>query len=379
MIRKYHIFISSTQDDLKNERIALTRLIWEMGYIPVCPGDFDITNEEDRRFIKRLIGDCDYFLALTAHKYGPPMDGSSGTEIEYVSAVKQGIPVIGLIIGEKARWKESKWDQDPAVVRALTDYKQRLQTHPHIFWTNSQDLKQKTREILTQEIFLNPRNGWTVGDSLAGPPAVNVMSRLIAENEDLKRQLLARDNAASPWKSTIKHTLSILAGHRITLSFFYSPGETWENTIKCRYLRLFHLLTPELYLGKTTAELSRFLGNILNPDLARVVRKDYPTPSNTIKKIMTDFHLLKLVHYTGNKNEEIWELSGYGKEVYTAYRMRQFDRNLKGSPNRQEEAASGEAHETAPDAEPKAKAKGRSAPKTQPAKLRGRPKQEKAK
>jgi hypothetical protein len=381
MTRKYHIFISSTPDDLKNERIALTRLIWEMGHIPVCLDDFDITNEDDRRVIKRLIGDCDYFLALTAHKYGPVVDGSSGTEMEYACAIKLGIPVLGLIIGEKARWKESKWEQDAALVSALDDYKRRLQAHPHIFWTNGQDLKQKAREILAQEMFLNTRNGWTVGDALAGPPAINVMSRLIAENEDLKRQLLARDTAASPWRTRIKHTLSMLAGHRTTLSFFYNPGETWENTIKCRYLKLFHLLTPELYLGKNAAELSRFLGNILNPDLTRAVRKDYPTPSNTIKKIMTDFHLLKLVHYTGNKNEETWELSGYGKDVYAAYRMRQFDRVLKAGLNRQSGSPAPEEPpaDAGSVAAPKAKDKTRDNAKTQPAKPRGRPRQTKAK
>jgi hypothetical protein len=55
MIQKFHVFISSTQDDLKNERISLTRLIWEMGHIPVCLDDFDISNE-----IKLLRGESDY-------------------------------------------------------------------------------------------------------------------------------------------------------------------------------------------------------------------------------------------------------------------------------------------------------------------------------
>jgi hypothetical protein len=361
MTRKYHVFISSTPDDLKNERTALTGLIWEMGHIPVNLGDFDIAQEDDRGFIKRMIGDCDYFLSLSAHKYGPLVDGVAGIEIEYASAVKQSVPVLGLIIGEKARWKESKYEQDAALIRALDDFKRQLQGHPHVFWTNGQDLRQKAREILTREMFMNPRNGWVVGDSLAGPPAVNVMSRLIAENEDLKRRVLVRSGTAAPWKSRMKHTLGILAGHRITLSFFYNPGETWENTIKCRYLRLFHLLVPELYLGKTTAELSRFLGNILNPDLSRLVRKDYPTPSNTIKKIMTDFNLLKLVHYTGSKSEEIWELSSYGKEVYTLYRLRQFNRNLKGGLPQVESAPDEE-----PNAPDKAKSSGRSRRKKEP-------------
>jgi hypothetical protein len=331
MARKYHVFISSTTDDLKNERHALNRLVWELGHIPVCLDTFDISNEEDQRMIKRIIGECDYFLSLAASHYGPQSDGVAGTEIEYTPAAKEGIPVIGLLISEKARWKKSKQDADPALISSMEEFKRRLQAHPHILWNNVVDLKQKAREVLTQEMFLNPRNGWTVGDLLPGPSAANVMGRLITENEEMKRQLLIRGSNVAQWQAKMKHTLGILAGNKITLSFYYSPGDNWENTIKCRYLRLFQLLVPELYLAKTTSELSRFLGNILNPDLSRTVRKDYPTPSNTIKKIMTDFNLLKLVHYSDGANDEVWELSGYGKELYALYRMGQIERGLKNA------------------------------------------------
>jgi len=112
-----------------------------------------------------------------------------------------------------------------------------------------------------------------------------------------------------------------------TLSFYYTPGENWENTRHFRYIRIFKLLIPELAIGKTTAEVSRFLGTVLNPDLDKPVRKDYPTPSNTIKKIMADLSMLKLVRCIkkseGSNEDEIWEITEYGKELYSAYRMRQ--------------------------------------------------------
>ncbi|MDR0878993.1 MAG: hypothetical protein LBN21_13175, partial [Treponema sp.] len=66
----------------------------------------------------------------------------------------------------------------------------------------------------------------------------------------------------------------------------------------------------------------------LNPDLEKTVRKDYPTPSNTVKKIMADFTLLKLVkcRNSGQNDNEAWEVTEYGKELYSAYRMRQLER-----------------------------------------------------
>jgi hypothetical protein len=335
MSRKYHIFISSTHDDLKNERLALCRIVFELGHIPICMDPFDITDKNGWRTIKKNIGECDYFLALTAHRYGllPGTSGGAGsTGIEYAQALKMEIPVLALIIADKARWKASKKEDDPKLIAALDEFKEKLRTHPHAEWTTMQDLKQNARELLTQEMFLNPRSGWAPGIERAGPDVANALGRLVAENEDLKRQVVIQGGDERQWQKKMRHTLEMLAANKITLSFFYAPGENWENTIRCRYLRLFKLLVPELYLGKTTSELSRFLGSILNPDLTRAVRRDYPTPSNTIKKIMTDLNLLKLVHYTAGGSEEVWELTEYGKELYTLYRLRQFEHGATAAP-----------------------------------------------
>ena len=55
----------------------------------------------------------------------------------------------------------------------------------------------------------------------------------------------------------------------------------------------------------------------------------YPTPSNTIKKIMADFTLLKLVKCSGSGENEAWGMTEFGQEVFAAYRLRQMERPLK--------------------------------------------------
>jgi hypothetical protein len=329
MSKQYHIFISSTLDDLKGERQELARVIWEMGHIPVALDLFDINDAGAQRLIKKNIEACDYFLSITAHKWDVSAEGKSWIEAEYTHGVNAGIPVIALILGETARWKASKKDTDPVLIAAMEAFNRKLRSHPHAFWTNSLELRQKSRELLTQEMNLNSRHGWVPGDQATAPSVANELSRLSGENQTLRQRLIldGRDGIAA-LQGQMKRTLGMLAVNRVSLSFYYAPGENWENTIKCRYLRLFKLLVPELYLGKTTAELSRFLGSILNPDLERTVRKDYPTPSNTIKKIMADLHLLGLVQYAGGGEDELWEITAYGKELFAAYRLRQFERGL---------------------------------------------------
>ena len=330
MAKKYFVFISSTQEDLKNERRELARIVMELGAIPVVMDAFDITSEEDRKFIGKAIRECDYFLNLTAHKGGEAAGESFALELEYSWAVKAGVPVLALIIAEKARWKESKKETESNLVEALELFKKKLQSHNHDTWTNLGDLRQKAISLLSREMNLNPRRGWVHSTEAADPSVVNELSRLIKENDSLKSQLkIEGTDIISKIREQMKYALKLLAANRISLSFYYTDSENWENTRVFRYLRLFRLLVPEFTTPKSTADISHFLGNILNPDLERLVRKDYPTPSNTVKKIMIDLALLKLVKCTGEGDNEAWEMTEYGKETFAAYRLRQMERALK--------------------------------------------------
>ena len=43
MLKKYLVYISSTQDDLRAERRELIRIVTEMGAIPITMDAFDIS------------------------------------------------------------------------------------------------------------------------------------------------------------------------------------------------------------------------------------------------------------------------------------------------------------------------------------------------
>jgi hypothetical protein len=300
----------------------------ELGHIPVMAEFLDPEGKDADLLLQKTIEECDYFVALAAYKFAAPQGKPSPLEMEYAAAVKKGIPVIGLIIDDKARWKASKKEKDPALVKKCEEFKKRLRAGAFDTWTNAVDLCQKAQSILIQELNLRPQTGWVRADQAVDPVVANEISRLSAENEILRRQIkIEGGEIVAKLRDQLRRAIKVLALNRVTLNFYYSPGDTWENSRQFRYLRIFKLLVPELAVGKTTAEISRFLGTVLNPDLDKTVRKDYPTPSNTIKKIMADFALLKLVKcQSGNAEDEVWEISEYGKELYSAYRMRQLEK-----------------------------------------------------
>ena len=334
---KYHIFVGSTLDDLKNERKELPRIILELGHIPVTADYLDDTARNYDELLQKIIEECDYFIALVANKYSGS-DGEVSPLIKQCSiAAKKGIPVLALIIDEKARSKPAKKEKEPGLISKLDNFKVQLREGPYDIWTNSPDLCQKAQSLLVQELNINARPGWVRAEKLIDPTVANELSRLSSENDALRRQVKIDSGAlVSKLRDQLKQALKVLALNKITLSFYYASGENWENARHFRYIRIFKLLVPELALGKNTAEISRFLGTVLNPDLDKTVRKDYPTPSNTIKKIMADFSMLKLVRCTNEEEvaagNEIWEITEYGKELYAAYRMRQLEKVLVKKP-----------------------------------------------
>jgi hypothetical protein len=332
MPKKHLVYIGSTLDDLKHESRELPRIILELGHIPIqAPPIENDAQGEDLALINKTISECDYFISLVAHKYGEA-GKPSPLEREYNQALSCGIPIIALIVDEAVRWRANKKETKPAQIRKLADLKTKLRKHPHAFWSNTAELCQRAQNLLLREINLRPRAGWIPGHERIDPAVANELARLGAENGELRRRLgIESGDLVTRLREQLRHAVKVLALNRAVLSFYYENGKTWENTRKFRYLRIFKVLAPELYIGKTTADISRFLGGVLNPDLKRGVRKDFPTPSNTIKKIMADFALLKVVSCAGGdpatgSDSEIWEITEYGKELYGVYRIRQLEK-----------------------------------------------------
>jgi len=307
--------------------------VMELGHTPVMADYLDDDARNTPKLVQKTIEECDYFIALVAHKYSDANGNVSPLLDECSIAAKKGVPILALIIDEKARWKPAKKESDEALIRKLDNFKAKLRGSPWETWQNTPDLCHKAQTLLVQELSLHARPGWVRADKIIEPTVANEISRLSSENDDLRRQILRDDRASfSRLKDEEDHALKVLALNRVTLSFYYTHGDNWENTRQFRYIRIFKILVPELVLGRNTAEISRFLGTVLNPDLEKTVRKDYPTPSNSIKKIMTDFSVLKLVKCTdseeGKADTEVWEITEYGKELYSAYRQRQLEKVL---------------------------------------------------
>jgi Domain of unknown function (DUF4062) len=114
---KYQIFVSSTYEDLKEERNEVIKACLNMGHIPVGMEMFNAADEEQWQVITRTIDQCDYYVVIIAHRYGSTVEGISFTEKEYDYAVAQGVPILGFPIDDGASWPNDRIDKAQGAVQ----------------------------------------------------------------------------------------------------------------------------------------------------------------------------------------------------------------------------------------------------------------------
>ena len=97
--RKFSIFISSTYEDLKEERQALVGVALENNFIPVGMEQFHAAPTSQWNVITKMIDECDFYLLVIGGRYGSIDEeaGISYTEKEYNYAKDKRLPVLVLI------------------------------------------------------------------------------------------------------------------------------------------------------------------------------------------------------------------------------------------------------------------------------------------
>ena len=83
MKKKYQIFISSTYNDLIEERTMVRDAILSIQQFPVGMEYFGASNQRQWDKIKDTIDSSDYYVLIVAHRYGTTITDETGDKISY--------------------------------------------------------------------------------------------------------------------------------------------------------------------------------------------------------------------------------------------------------------------------------------------------------
>lgn len=156
MKKKYQIFISSTYNDLIEERRMVRDAILLIQQFPVGMEYFGASNQRQWDKIKDTIDSSDFYVLIVAHRYGSTITDETGnkisyTEMEYDYAKEKGIPILAFLIDETAPIEPYKIEDDNK--DKLLDFKNKIMSERIIAkWNSPDDLAKKVISSLLQEI-----------------------------------------------------------------------------------------------------------------------------------------------------------------------------------------------------------------------------------
>ncbi len=98
--RRFQIFISSTFEDLQEERKKAVEVVVDRGHIPVALERFSASNDTDLEVIEKAIKSCQVYLLILGHRYGEVVRGRkrSYVQLEYDLACKHGLLILPFIL-----------------------------------------------------------------------------------------------------------------------------------------------------------------------------------------------------------------------------------------------------------------------------------------
>ncbi len=231
-MKKYQIFISSTFEDLKEERNEIIKAILELNHIPCSMEYFPASNQDQWTYITKMIDLCDYYIVLIAGKYGSEDEnGTIYTQKEYKYAIDKNIPVIGFLYKDMSSLNPEKKENDAGKIKKLENFKTLVQKKLCRYWENNGELKGIVSTSLIHLIQEYPMPGWIRSKNTEGP----VEKRKTVDEE------------------TISELSTYFFANKVSDAFPGIREVTWYNNSDALY-RLEELLKPPIFFKKTKGE-----------------------------------------------------------------------------------------------------------------------------
>lgn len=191
MDKLFHVFISSTYSDLQEERRRVSEALSKAGHVPEGMEIFPASSQKQLDFIKRVIDRCDYYVVISAGRYGSTTPtGDSFTELEYKYALQKGLPTLGFLHSDIGTLELNKTEKDPDKALRLVQFRKTIEDNGVVdYWTMPDQLATKVVAAIAQEVASNPGIGWIRGNRAASDSLLNEINELRKSNDELRQAL----------------------------------------------------------------------------------------------------------------------------------------------------------------------------------------------
>jgi len=355
MEKRYQVFVSSTYEDLRAERQEVMQALLELDCIPAGMELFPAANEDQWTLIKKVIGECDYYIVISAGRYGSiGPKGLSYTEMEYQYAMEIGKPAIAFLHKDPLKLKAALVEQTDDGKAKLNAFREFLQKKMCKHWETAADLGSVVSRSLVRLMKSEPAVGWIRSDeateALAAPEVLRLRNRI----EELEGQLEAVRSSAPSGSEKLAQGSDIFL---VDFSFETTAedGQEWNWTYSCEisWDDIFYDLGPVMLNEATDSQIRRSLNNSVRERSRSVRRKDAQLKGHkqarSFSVLEHDFQTIKIQlralgliarsqrQRSVTDSATYWSLTPYGDQALTTLRAINKDDHLVSLTESEEE------------------------------------------
>ena len=233
MDRKYQVFISSTYEDLKDERRAIMEALIKLKHIPTGMESFNAADEEQWSVIKRTIDECDYYVLILSDRYGSTdKDGIGFTEKEYDYAISQNKPVISFVRSNSAIQTLKLTDRETRNKVKLKKFKNKISGKLYKYWDNKEDLSVNFLLSFEELQRIRPQAGWIRYEKFS-------TRKPIHNPEILDKDVISKEDYSYIDGCYIGYTIHDCKGEKDHIFPFITEVKTQNNKIQ-GYIEIYY-------------------------------------------------------------------------------------------------------------------------------------------
>ena len=323
--KRYQVFVSSTYDDLREERKEVMQALLELDCIPAGMELFPATDDDQWTLIQRVIDECDYYILILGGRYGSVGPrGISYTEQEYVYALETGKPIIAFLHKAPENIALAKSEKNPDSVPELLRFRELAQKKLCKYWTTPAELGSVVSRSLVRLIKTHAMPGWIRADAAAEAVAATEILRLKKLIEQLESKLKetrvtapsgAESLAKGDEEFEIEFTFHARDKEYEGWNFTRSMQRTWDD--------IFEVVGPHLIGGVSDTVFKSLLNGMAEEAVDKFLESDqnnsgFQEPSDVTvstrdeQTIKIQLRALGLIERKEKQDRSVWVLTPYG-------------------------------------------------------------------
>jgi Domain of unknown function (DUF4062) len=336
MDKRYQVFVSSTYEDLTEERQEVMQALLELDCMPSGMELFPATNDDQWTLIRRVIDDCDYYIVIVAGRYGSiGPTGISYTQMEYEYAIAQGKPVIAFLHKDPTSLTLKKTEKVQESREKLEQFRALIQQKMCKFWLTPTELGSVVSRSLIKLIKTNPAIGWVKGDLVPDESTTEEILKLKRRIEELERDL-----SEARTQAPLGTEMFAQGDDPVAINYYFSAYKTnytdtkkYSSTFRSNWDEIFARVSPLMIDEATEDAIRSELNDLIREKTREILRdskgfknlRDFNISDDDFQTIKVQLKALNLIakshkHRSLKDQATYWTLTPYGDSVMTRLR-----------------------------------------------------------